>query len=60
MEVISGTIPMLDEDDRKFYDAAKTSQMFLVTGNIRHFPKGPFIITPAGFLKVYKEKPRFE
>ena len=56
IEVIPSTISMIDEDDRKFYDAAKTSLAFLVTGNKRHFPKEPFIITPADFLKTYLEK----
>jgi len=40
-------------DDRKFYDVAKASHACLITGNIRHFPKEPFILTPAGFLKEY-------
>ena len=53
VEVIPSTIPMIDEDDRKFYDVAKISQTILVTGNIKHFPKESFIITPASFLKVY-------
>ena len=56
VEVIPSIIPMIDEEDRKFYDAAKTSLAFLVTGNVKHFPKEPFIITPAGFLKSYQEK----
>ena len=47
----SGAPPMPDEDDRKFYDAAKTAPAFLITGNIKHFPQEPFILTPADFLR---------
>ena len=46
--------PMADEEDRKFYDVAKTSLATLITGNIRHFPKKPFIVTPADFLRTYQ------
>ena len=47
-------IPIPDEDDQMFYDAARTSNVFLVTGNIRHFPSEPFIVTPADFLRKYR------
>ena len=52
-EYQSDSIPMQDEDDRKFYDVAKASRAFLITGNIKHFPMEPFIISPADFLKKY-------
>jgi putative PIN family toxin of toxin-antitoxin system len=45
-------VPLPDEPDRKFYDAAKYCGTFLVTGNTKHFPQEPFIMTPAEFLKV--------
>jgi len=48
------TIPMPDEDDRKFYDVAIASRAFLITGNKKHFPLDSFIITPADFLKKYQ------
>ena len=35
---IPNTTPMPDEEDRKFYDVAKSSGAFLITGNIKHFP----------------------
>ena len=50
---IPSAISMTDEEDRKFYDAAKISHAYLITGNIKHFPKEPFIVTPAGFLNTY-------
>jgi len=50
----STTMPLLDEDDRKFFDAAKASNAFLITGNMRHFPSEPFIVTPSDFLREYR------
>jgi len=40
----------VNEEDRIFYEAAVEAGAYLITGNIRHFPKEPFIITPAQFL----------
>jgi len=45
-------ISLPDEDDRIFYDTAKTAGAYLVTGNIKHYPNEPTIITPAEFLKL--------
>jgi len=42
----------INEDDRIFYDTAVEAEAYLITGNIRHFPKEAFIITPAQFLTV--------
>ena len=40
-----------DDDDKKFYEVFKTAQAeFLITGNIKHFPKEKGIVTPAEFL----------
>ena len=44
-------IKLTDESDRIFYDTAKGSGSLLISGNIKHFPKEPFIIPPADFLK---------
>ena len=46
-----GKIKLLDESDRIFHDTAKGSGSFLITGNIKHFPKEPFIKLPADFIK---------
>jgi putative PIN family toxin of toxin-antitoxin system len=40
---------MPDETDRVFYDTAKTAGVYLITGNTKHFPQEPFILTPAEF-----------
>ena len=42
----------VNEEDRIFYDAAVEAGAYLITGNIRHFPKESFIITPAQFLTL--------
>ena len=41
-----------DESDRKFYDVAKTVGAILVTGNKKHYPDEPFILSPAQFLDI--------
>ena len=41
-----------DEEDRKFYEVAKTCEAALVTGNLKHFPKDPLVMSVAGFLKT--------
>ena len=43
-------ITMIDNDDRIFLDTAKKALAYLITGNIKHFPKESFIVTPAKFL----------
>jgi len=52
-KIPSGKIKMIDEDDRVFHDTALGTNSYLVTGNIRHFPPRPFIVTPARFLTIY-------
>ena len=46
------TEPFSDETDRKFYDAAKTNGAVLITGNTKHYPDQPFILTPHEFLQT--------
>ena len=50
IEPVISNIPMPDETDRIFYDTAQTSKSILITGNIKHFPANPFIMTPADFI----------
>jgi len=52
--VTPSVVEMPDESDRKFYDTAVFCSAFLITGNIKHFPKDPLIITPSGFLEKFK------
>ena len=48
-----GKIKLPDESDRIFYDTARESGSILITGNLRHFSKAPFIMLPANFLERY-------
>jgi len=44
------SIPFVDESDRIFYDIATACRAYLITGNLKHYPNEPFIITPGKFL----------
>lgn len=44
---------MPDEEDRVFYEVSlSVEDSFLVTGNFKHYPQTPKVISPADFLKV--------
>ena len=48
-----GAIIFPDPDDRVFYCvalAAQNDNAILVTGNARHYPPAPFVVTPAEFV----------
>jgi len=46
-----GTMP--DEDDRVFYEICLSKEdSFLVTGNLKHFPKEPQVITAAEMMEI--------
>lgn len=50
----SGTI-LPDMNDLPFYELVlekKDDHAYLVTGNIKHFPKEPFIVSPKELLKI--------
>jgi putative PIN family toxin of toxin-antitoxin system len=49
---VPSTGAMIDENDRVFYDTAKNADAYLITGNTKHYPKEPFILTPAAFLEL--------
>ena len=49
-QVSRSIVPLPDESDRAFYDVAQASNAILITGNAKHFPAEPFIMTPAAFL----------
>ena len=45
---------MPDEDDRVFYEVSLSQEdSFLVTGNLKHYPSSPRVITPVQFLEVF-------
>lgn len=42
-----------DPKDIVFYEVAMSKEdAFLVTGNIRHFPSKPFVVTPAQMMEI--------
>ena len=45
-----------DPKDRCFFAvtmaARQTEETLLITGNIRHFPQQPFVVTPAQFVEM--------
>lgn len=44
---------MPDEKDRPFYEVSLSMEdSFLVTGNIKHFPVTPKVITPAQMISI--------
>jgi putative PIN family toxin of toxin-antitoxin system len=47
------TIKFSDETDKKFYEVYKFGKaQYLVTGNIKHFPKEDAIIIPKVFMEI--------
>ena len=53
------SIPLPDESDRVFYDTATTGSAILITGNAKHFPDEPFIMSPSDFYRYLLEKNKF-
>jgi putative PIN family toxin of toxin-antitoxin system len=42
-----------DQDDVVFYEVALSKEdAYLVTGNIKHFPKTPIVVTPAEMIEI--------
>lgn len=42
-----------DPDDRVFYEVALAKDgTYMVTGNLKHFPKSPIVVTPAEMIKI--------
>ena len=52
-------IKLPDPKDLVFYEVVMAKQeenAHLVTGNIKHFPKKPFIVTPNELLEIIKKQ----
>ena len=49
-------IEMPDPKDRVFYEVVmkerKSDDAYLVTGNLKHFPEKPFVVTPRQMLEI--------
>ena len=46
-------LPFTDESDRKFFEVAKFCCATLITGNLKHYPTDPMILSPVEFLRLY-------
>ena len=47
------TESMPDEDDRVFYEVTLSKEdSFLVTGNLKHYPISPRVVTPVDFIQL--------
>lgn len=45
-----------DPKDEVFYEVALSKKdSFLVTGNIKHFPKNPIVVSPAEMMRLIEE-----
>ena len=54
-------ITLLDIKDVPFYEVVlekHNDNAYLVTGNIRHFPKEPFVVTPREMLEILEGNDR--
>lgn len=50
-----------DKDDIVFYEVtlsqlSRNEHTYLVTGNIKHFPAKPFVVTPKEFVEIVENK----
>ena len=52
-QVRKSGILLSDTDDVIFYDTALANNAVLITGNTRHFPDTPSVMTPAQFVKMF-------
>lgn len=56
-ERTSVNIIFVDESDRVFYEIALSKEdSFLVTGNLKHYPQEPIVVTPAQMLQIIEEQ----
>ena len=47
---------MPDEKDRPFYEVSLSmDDSFLVTGNLKHFPATPKVVTPADMVAIIEQ-----
>lgn len=58
--IVSSRIPyegeMTDEDDRIFYEVSLSEESaVLVTGNLKHFPNTPKVVTAARMLEILNQ-----
>ena len=45
-----------DADDRVFYEVALSKDgSYVVTGNLRHFPRTPIVVSPADMVRIVED-----
>ena len=50
-------VAFTDADDAVFYEVALSKEgAYVVTGNVRHFPKTPIVVTPAEMIRIVEEQ----
>jgi putative PIN family toxin of toxin-antitoxin system len=49
-------VEFMDEDDKIFYEVATHVNGYLVTGNVKHFPKEPIVVTAVEFLEILESQ----
>lgn len=57
-EIIEVKEKMVDPKDVVFYAVtlSNTEGTYLVTGNLKHFPSKPFIVSPSDIIKILSEE----
>lgn len=59
VETYDTGVELTDQDDLPFFEAyiaEKGPETFLVTGNTKHFPEWPYIVTPRQMVDVLKRR----
>lgn len=57
-EIIEVKENMVDPKDVVFYAVtlSNTEETYLVTGNLKHFPSKPFVVSPSDMIKILSEE----
>ena len=59
VDVTDGEYDLPDPKDTVFYavvtEARKKQESYLVTGNVKHFPIKPFVVTPKQMLEIMEQ-----
>ena len=56
LELTESDEVFIDEDDKVFYEVALSKEDgYVVTGNTKHFPKSPIVVTPAEMIHIIEQ-----
>ena len=60
VDIIETNEPFIDDDDKVFYQvlmsARQTLDVYLITGNKKHFPEREFIVSPREMLDIIEKE----